>query len=93
MYNHYVPGHDGIYHRQTIADKPRSIENEEPAPSACFDEPPKERTQGIACCTQQSGMDLGDILLFCIIALLVIDCDEEDSLPLLIMAAALLLLK
>ena len=36
-------------------------------------------------------LDLGDLLLLCIVILLVIDCDEEDYFPILIMAAAFLM--
>lgn len=94
MYNRYVPGHDGNYRRQTVADTPASCPKPEtmtPAPCEKKEEITQQQKPTIR--STPNGFDLGDLLLLCIVVLLLIDSEEEDSFPLLIMAAAFLLLQ
>ena len=94
MYNRYVPGHDGIYHRKTVEDV-RPVPCCDPiGPSSqpkC--QPTQTGQQQKPCRNAGDGFDLGDLLLLCIVVLLLVDCDEEESFPLLIMAAAFLFLQ
>lgn len=92
MYNRYVPGHDGVYRRQSIPEKVTSAPKLEIPSAAC--EPAAETAQQRRPCRNATdGFDLGDLLLLCIIVLLLIDSEEDDSLPLLIMAAVFLFLQ
>ena len=94
MYNRYVPGHDGNYKRQTVADAPIICQKPEvPRPIVCEEKAEIAQQQKPNVRSVSGGFDLGDLLLLCIVVLLLIDCDEEDSFPLLIMAAAFLLLQ
>ena len=94
MYNRYVPGHDGTYHRKTVEDS-------KPIPCCEAAEPiSQEKISQVETIQQQKpcrnaweGLDLGDLLLVCIVILLLLDSDEEESIPLLIMAAAFLFLQ
>lgn len=93
MYNRYVPGHDGTYRRQTVADTAAPCKKPEVPSASC--EEPKEiaQQQRRPCRITSEGFDLGDLLLLCIVILLFIDSEEDDNLPFLIMAAALLFLQ
>ena len=85
MYNRYVPGYDGSYRRQTVQEPEKYVKPELPEELPC-EEKPKPKKQ----CPCRNT-DIGDLLLMCIVALLLIDSEEEDSVPFLIMAAAFLL--
>lgn len=95
MYNRYIQGQNGTYERYSVPDISESCKQEDYTQSEICEEM-QEKTE-IA--QQQNsrdpkglfGMDLGDLLLLCIVILLVIDCDEDDYFPLLIMAAAFLI--
>lgn len=90
MYNRYVPGHDGSYRRHTVAEPEKCPPPSLPVEVSCEEHPtppPKKRPVH----SQTAGIDIGDLLLLCIVALLLIDSEEEDSVPLLIMAAVFLL--
>ena len=96
MYNRYVPGHDGNYRRQMIPDASelRCPPPENPVKEACCEQETEiAQQQKSIRSTGFSGFDLGDLLLLCIVILLWIDAKEEDTLPLLITAAAFLLLQ
>ena len=94
MYNRYVPGHDGNYRRQTVADAPVSCPKPDPVLSVPCEKPEEiTQQQKPTVRSTSNGFDLGDLLLLCIVVLLLMDCDEEDSFPLLITAAAFLLLQ
>ena len=94
MYNRYIPGHDGVYQCQTVGGATVST-------SVCSEEVCTEELNSSEIAQQHrppcrgplEGLDIGDLLLLCIIVLLLIDCDEEDSVPLLITIAAFLFLQ
>ena len=93
MYNRYVPGKNGIYERHTVQEPKQETSCSEELQfksDACSNK--EEIAQQQSCPVRKtiSGFDLGDLLLLCIVILLVIDSDEEDIFPLLIMAAAFL---
>lgn len=90
MYNRYVPGHDGNYRRHTVAEPEPCRKQELPVELPC-EETPKAVQKHRPSTYQSQGMDVGDLLLLCIVALLLIDSEEEDGFPLLIMAAVFLL--
>ena len=89
MYNHYVPGSSGIYQRKTI-EEPKK---DQPCPKPPELPPPEPRMQEErpALPGGPFHMDLGDLLLLCVVLLLWIESDEEDWTALLITAAAFLL--
>lgn len=93
MYNRYIPGQDGAYRRECVEEPcPPPPRMPVEAPQECAKElppPPPEAEK------QQSlwGMDLGDLLLICILFLILLESEDEDPLPLLITAAAFLLLR
>lgn len=93
MYNRYVPGHDGIYRRQTVGDNEKPFKKQEIQTDTSEKKTEIAQQQRPPCRNKSEGLDLGDLLLLCIIILLLIDSDEEDSLPLLITAVALLFLQ
>lgn len=94
MYNRYVPGHDGTYHRKTVIEPDPVLcdKNNEriQSPEACTS---ARNQQQLPCRNASESFDLGDLLLVCIVLLLLLDCDEEDGLSLIVMAAAFLLLQ
>lgn len=99
MYNRYIPGADGSYHCHPVAEPiaeaacPPDPAPREHCPPPVQDQPascpPRERKQ------QQTlfGMDLGDLLLLAVILLLLLDAEESETLPLLLTAAAFVLLQ
>ena len=92
MYNRYIPGSNGIYHKHSI-----NIPDPEPDAS-CKEitepcEQPKEHGCKQVCRSQSRGWDLGDILLLCIVVLLLIDSEEGEMMPILIAVAAYLFLQ
>lgn len=96
MYNRYIPGADGSYQCQTVAEPIREApcrQNPSPPAQDCPVQdpaPPRPVRQ-----QQQTlfGLDLGDLLLLAVILLLLLDADEGEMLPLLLTAAAFLLLQ
>ena len=94
MYNRYVPGNDGIYRRQTVATaEPTTCMKQEPLTETCEDRTEIAQQHRRPCQNRSDSFDLGDLLLLCIIGLLLVDSEEEDNLPLLITAAAILFLQ
>ena len=93
MYNRYVPGHNGVYERHVVPDHSQKAKYEsadiQKSPPVEVSEKAKQQHRPEQ--PRQSGLDLGDLLLLCIIILLLIDSDGEDIFPILIMAAAFLL--
>ena len=86
MYNHYIPGSDGIYRRKSV---------EEPIPAVTAVSPPAlPETKPCAGVPKEAvhrnTPDARDLLLICIVLLLLLDCEGEDLLPVLVTAAALL---
>ena len=93
LYNRYTPGTNGVYQRQTIRDAecrtaelPERVTEKPPAPAIPVSCQTNSKTKTM------SGMDLGDLLLLCIVLLLSLDSGEEDLQSLLITAAAFLFL-
>lgn len=90
MYNRYIPESNGIYkkHCVVIPDSP---------PSPDVNKGSKEESPCLSSCASQhhlqSGWDLGDLLLLCIVILLLLDSEDGDILPILIAAAAFLFLQ
>lgn len=93
MYNRYVPGNDGIYRRQTVLPQNLPQKPQEVVKDTCEDDVKIAQQQRRHRQNQTDGFDLGDLLLLCIIVLLMVDCEDEDNLPLLITVAALLFLQ
>ena len=95
MYNRYVQGQNGTYERYSVPDvsETRKPVSNEPVDNCEEQREKTEIAQQQNCHDHKSlfGMDLGDLLLLCIVILLVIDCDEDDYFPILIMAAAFLM--
>lgn len=92
MYNRYIPNSSGIYQRRTVEEpKPEPRQETDVCPQAQQEccEIPKE-TKRRPPQSAQSGFDLGDLLLLCILLLLVLDAEQEDLTPLLLAAAVLL---
>ncbi len=91
MYNRYIPGNNGIYQRQVV-EEPHP-EASCPVPPPPCEAPPENCTPSPACQSQGlfAGLDLGDVLLLCVILLLLLDADQDDMLSLLIMAVAFIL--
>lgn len=88
MYNRYVPSSNGTYERRTVPDPPEVC-----PPLPVPDCKPEKKTEQQAHSRQNTlfGFELGDLLLFCIVTLLLIDSEEEEILPILIMVAAFLM--
>ena len=93
MYNRYIPGANGVYQRQTVAEPCAA-----PAPQpiqmpACQEK--EAPSQPAPACNPSNflGLDAGDLLLLLIILLLLIDSEEDDLMTILITAAAFLFLK
>ena len=96
MYNRYIQGQNGTYERHPVPDIAEICKTSmsETIEAPCETEQNKrEIAQQQNRRDQKSllDLDLGDLLLLCIVILLVIDCDEEDYFPILIMAAAFLM--
>jgi len=88
MYNHYIPGTNGVYHRKVISEEePKCAElpQQQNTPIPC--EPLQTTPQRNYGSNQP---DIGDLLLICIVLLLALDSEKEDILPVLVTAAAFL---
>ena len=81
MYNHYIPGSNGVYRRHSI---PITEHNDKV--SQCEHDCKKTHQPLRPSCT--SYPDIGDLLLLCITILLLIDADEGDTLTIIIAIAA-----
>ena len=96
MYNRYIPGANGVYECHSIPEPERQriqeVDHKSTAPENRDIE--KQESNITQCPRKQSqSMDLGDILILCIILLLLIDCEQEDITSILITAAAFLFLQ
>ena len=96
MYNRYIPGSNGIYERQCIPDpikQPQMAKQEEI--TVCENTEKVSPVKPAKCEPKltNSGPDLGDLLLLCIILLLMLDSEQEDLTSILITAAAFLFLQ
>lgn len=97
MYNRYIPGPGGVYQRQTVQEPEKRRE-----PEPCPEPPPPcpDRAEEKPCPAQgrqnasflrrflPPGLDLGDLLLLCIVLLLLMDCEEDDTMTVLLTIAA-----
>lgn len=94
MYNRYIPGTNGAYQRSVIQES-----RSEPGP--CIPKPPISVPKSDDTCAiplkeqpvvnrKSAGIDLGDLLLLCVVLLILLDCEQEDTLPILLTAAAFL---
>ena len=96
MYNRYVPGSNGVYQRHTIQEKAPVCEPPQPAVAPqqrCPAESQQRQQQPIIRQSGLFGLDWGDLLLFCIVLLLLLESEEDDMLPILMTAAAFILLQ
>jgi len=84
MYNHYIPGTDGVYQRRTVEEPAQNAVSALPVSTAQENKIPEQVRHGVP------APDAGDLLLICIVLLLLLDSDGEDLLPVLVTAAALL---
>ena len=95
MYNRYIPGTNGVYERRTVHE-PQPQRRQVQSENTCVTEPsvPICQETSVKPCPKKSflpqGIDIGDLLLLCIVLLLMVDSDEDDILPLLITAVAFL---
>ncbi len=97
MYNHYIPGSAGVYERRTVEEPKKDLPcppfpKPEPEPEPPCEQPECVRREQPAQTGGPFSIDLGDLLLLCIVLLILLDCDGEDHTSLLITAAAFLLL-
>ena len=89
MYNHYVPGSSGVYQRKLV-EEPKKDQPCLKPPVPPLPEPRKQQEQPVI----PGGpfhMDLGDLLLLCVVLLIWIDSEDEDWTAVLITAALFLL--
>lgn len=95
MYNRYIPGNNGIYQRQIVEDPQQEIPCAD-SQNTCETPPETHTASSPFGCQSQGfwgGLDLGDVLLLCVILLLLLDADQDDMFSLLITAAAFILLQ
>ena len=85
MYNHYIPGSNGIYRRHSV---PVAEHCSEPFKETQNNPGESCRTQRPVQTTDAFRPDIGDLLLLCITILLLIDAEESDTLTILIAIAA-----
>lgn len=96
MYNRYVPGSNGIYERRIVEDSPLRPqapaapppEPQEPAPPVCSNPVHTAPRQ-----SPMANLDLGDLLLLCIVLLLLLDAQDEDMLTVIVTVVAFLFLQ
>ena len=93
MYNRYIPGTNGVYERQIMNEPEKKVmpQCENTVPTLADSALDKSTSNRAAPSTPV--LDLGDMLLLCIMLLLLLDSDQEDSLSILITAAAFLFLQ
>ena len=88
IYNRYIPSSDGVYKRHCVCTP-----DEEPKHTAIpLDVKPDAHStrQG---CSQPHGIDLGDILLLCIVILLISEADGNDTISILAAIAAFIFIQ
>ncbi len=90
MYNRYIPSSNGQYHKQTICEQSDRIQDPLPSPPV-MQETKQQQSTGRP--TGLLGLDWGDLLLICVIILLLLEAESDETLPILIMAGAFLLLQ
>lgn len=103
MYSRYVPDASGVYRQTTLEQSPPPSPPPAPPEAAfapqsapCAPAPPPEHAGRSLKATLERllprGMDAGDLLVLLILLLLYVDGEQEDSLSLILTAAAFLLL-
>lgn len=98
MYNRYIPGTNGSYERQTVAEPVGIQSPQTPVIPREAHEPPciEPQAKPVRSFLQRilpSNLDIGDLLLLCIVLLMLMDSEEDDILSILITVAAFLLLQ
>ena len=96
IYNHYIPGSNGVYKKEVISQSQQKEDNDHHDHS--FVEACQTAVKPNTCISHQkqpaaSGLDLGDLLLLCIVLLLLLDADRDDVFGPMIAAAAFILLR
>ena len=84
IYNRYIPGTNGVYQCQQISVPTPKETKSEHAPH-CNEDKKKPVNESL-----KSGIDLGDVLLLCIVILLLLESDGDDILSIIITIAAFL---
>ena len=82
IYNRYIPGSDGIYKRHSVSIPDNQTPNSSPKtpqPQSESDSPHRN---------SPTGIDLGDILLLCIVILLICESEGNDTLSIIAAIAA-----
>lgn len=96
MYSRYVPDASGVYRQTTLEQSPPPSPPPAPPSAPCAPAPPPEHAGRSLKATLKRllprGMDAGDLLVLLILLLLYVDGEQEDSLSLILTAAAFLLL-
>ena len=89
IYNRYIPGSDGVYKRHCV-----STAEEKPKHATISVEAKPDNTESKhPGCSRQHGIDLGDILLLCIVILLISEADGDDTLSILAAIAAFIFIQ
>ena len=94
MYNRYVPDAAGVYRPTRVEDVPPPPPVQPPAPPPVPEAPPlpvRQDAGGLLSRLLPRSIDTGDPLMLLILLLLAVDGEEEDSLSVLLTAAAFLL--
>jgi len=92
LYNGYIPGPKGAYERSIVQVPAKSPLPPTPVfPKECDKtEEPRPASGPPRFTAKNMGFDLGDLLLFCIVLLILLDCEQDDQLSILLTAAAFL---
>lgn len=96
MYNRYIPGANGVYECHSVPEPEHKQIQDATLKRSPSENRTDERPESnlVQCPKKQNqSMDLGDMLILCIILLLLIDCDQEDISSILVTAAAFLFLQ
>lgn len=94
MYNRYVPDAAGVYRPTRVEDVPPPPPVQPPVPPPVPEAPPlpvRQDAGGLLSRLLPRSIDTGDLLTLLILLLLAVDGEEEDSLSVLLTAAAFLL--
>ena len=89
MYNRYIPGSNGIYQRHSVEVPDNPAHCVIPGAHKETEEHHKEKQTW----SNVQGLDLGDMLLICIVVLMLLDSEDGDILPILVSVAAFLFLQ
>lgn len=104
VYHRYIPKPNGTYERQVVEDRREpvqpviqaaAVQPAEPAEPCCETCPKRETRQKEGSFLRRllpKGMGSDDLLILAILLLLLVDCNEDDMLTVLVTIGAFLLL-